>query len=121
MSLRDAKALFKTVFENIQAYDAVLRELENVEMQFELIMSASCFAQLKRHRMATIVSQDYDPSLGVTVPPAVRAIGRQKEFMAMIKKTNSVHELIRQKNPGGRGLRADQRAPQESFNEIERP
>jgi thymidylate synthase ThyX len=100
MSLRDAKALFKTVFENIQAYDAVLRELENVEMQFELIMSASCFAQLKRHRMATIVSQDYDPSLGVTVPPAVRAIGRQKEFMAMIRKTNSVHELIRQKNPG---------------------
>ncbi|RPH88636.1 MAG: FAD-dependent thymidylate synthase [Deltaproteobacteria bacterium] len=100
MSLRDAKALFKTVFENIQAYDAVLRELENVEMQFELIMSASCFAQLKRHRMATIVSQDYDPSLGVTVPPAVRAIGRQKEFMAMIRKTNSVHALIRQKNPG---------------------
>jgi flavin-dependent thymidylate synthase len=100
MSLRDAKALFKTIFENIQAYDAVLRELENVEMQFELIMSASCFAQLKRHRMATIVSQDYDPSLGVTVPPAVRAIGRQKEFMAMIQKTDSVHELIRQKNPG---------------------
>lgn len=99
MSLRDAKALFKAVFENIQAYDAVLRELENVEMQFELIMSASCFAQLKRHRMATIVSQDYDPSLGVTIPPAIRAIGRQKEFMAMIKKTNRIYEFIKKKNP----------------------
>ncbi len=99
MSLRDAKALFKAVFENIQAYDAVLRELENVEMQFELIMSASCFAQLKRHRMATILSQDYDPSLGVTIPPAIRAIGRQKEFMAMIKKTNRIYEFIKKKNP----------------------
>lgn len=99
MSPRDAKTLFKTAFAHIQAFDAVLRELENIDMQFDLIMSASCFAQLKRHRMATLVSQDYNPSLGVTIPPAIRAIGRQKEFMAMIKKTNGVYELIRQKNP----------------------
>ncbi|MHB8138504.1 MAG: FAD-dependent thymidylate synthase [Smithellaceae bacterium] len=99
MSPGDAKALFKIVFKNIQAYDAVLRELENIDMLFELIMSASCFAQLKRHRMATIISQDYNPALGVTVPPAVRAIGRQKEFMAMIKKTDGAYETIRQKNP----------------------
>ena len=99
MSLRETKALFKTVFENIQAYDAVLRELESVDLQFELTVSASCFAQLKRHRMATIVSQDYDPALGVTIPPAVRAIGRQKEFMAMIHKINGVYNLIRQKHP----------------------
>ncbi len=100
MSLRDTKTLFKTIFENIQSYDAALRELENIDIQFEMIMSASCFAQLKRHRMATLISQDYDPALGVTVPPAVRAIGRQKEFTAMIKKTNSVYALIKEKNPG---------------------
>ena len=99
MSLRDAKGLFKTVFENIQPYDAVLRELENVDLLFELILSASCFAQIKRHRMATIVSQDYDPALGVTLPKAVRAIGRQKDFMAMIKKTNSAYAIIREQNP----------------------
>ncbi len=99
MSPGDAKALFKIVFKNIQAYDAVLRELENIDMLFELTMSASCFAQLKRHRMATIISQDYNPTLGVTVPPAVRAIGLQKEFMAMIKKTDGAYETIRQKNP----------------------
>ncbi|MRR15486.1 MAG: FAD-dependent thymidylate synthase [Deltaproteobacteria bacterium] len=99
MSPRAARALFKIVFENIQPYDAALRELENADLHFELIMSASCFAQLKRHRMATLVSQDYDPGLGVTVPPAVRAIGRQKDFMALIKKTNGAYEQIRQKNP----------------------
>lgn len=99
MTLRDVKALFKTALADMQSYDAALREFENIDLHFELIMSASCFAQLKRHRMATIVNQDYDPALGVTVPPAIRAIGRQKQFMAMVKKTNSVHELIKQKNP----------------------
>jgi flavin-dependent thymidylate synthase len=99
MKPAEAKTLFKTLFRYIQSYDAVLRELENIDMLFELIMSASCFAQLKRHRMATIISQDYTPALGVTIPPAVRAIGRQKEFMSMIKKTNSAYEIIRHKNP----------------------
>jgi len=99
MSPRDARTLFKIAFENIQPYDAAPRELENVDLHFELIMSASCFAQLKRHRMATLVSQDYDPDLGVTVPPAVRAIGRQKDFMAVIKKTNGAYKQIRQRDP----------------------
>lgn len=99
MSPRSAKILFKKAFENMQPFDAALRELENVDLLFEMVMSASCFAQLKRHRMATLISQDYDPALGVTVPPAVHAIGRQKEFMAMIRTTNSVYEGIHQKNP----------------------
>lgn len=100
MNRKEAKTLFQTVFSQAQAYDAALRELENVDLLFELTMSASCFAQLKRHRMATIISQDYDPHLGVTVPQAVRAIGRQKEFKAVITKTNEVYELIRRRHPG---------------------
>lgn len=99
MSARDLKALIKTAFENIQSYDAVLRELENVDLQFELIMSASCFAQLKRHRMATIIAQDYDPHLGVTIPPSVRAIGKQKEFLGVICRTEKAYDQIRKKLP----------------------
>ncbi len=99
MSARDKKILFKSAFANIKPYDAVLREMENVDLQFELTVSASCFAQLKRHRMATIISQDYDPRLGVTIPAAVRAIGSQKEFMEVIKKTNDAYEQIIKKQP----------------------
>ena len=99
MSMRDKKILLKDAFANIKLYDAVLRELENVDLQFELVVSASCFAQLKRHRMATIISQDYDPQLGVTVPAAVRKVGSQKEFMEVIEKTNDAYEQIRQKQP----------------------
>jgi flavin-dependent thymidylate synthase len=99
MSARDKTLLFKSAFANIKPYDAVLRELENVDLQFELVMSASCFAQLKRHRMATIISQDYEPRLGVTIPAAVRKVGRQKEFMEVIKKTNDAYKQIKQKQP----------------------
>ena len=99
LSARDKTILFKNAFANIKPYDAVLRELENVDLQFELTLSASCFAQLKRHRMATIIAQEYDPRLGVTLPEAVRAVGSQKEFMKIIKKTNDAYDEIKQKEP----------------------
>ena len=99
MSVRDAKALFKTAFEYLQSYDAVLRELENVHLQFELVTSASGFAQIKRHRMATIIAQDYDLQLGVTVPPSVRAIGRQKEFKEIMRRTEDAYFQIQKKLP----------------------
>ncbi len=99
MSMRDKKILFKSVFANMKLYDAVLRELESVDLQFELIVSASCFAQLKRHRMATIISQDYDPLLGVTIPAAVRKVGGLKNFTKVIKKTNEAYGKIQQKQP----------------------
>ena len=99
LSPRDLKGLFKTVLENAQSYDAVVREFENVDLHFEMSISASCFAQLKRHRMATVITQDYNPALGVTVPPSVRAIGWQKEFLQVMAKTNDVYDRIRRKNP----------------------
>lgn len=44
-------------------------------MTFELVVSASCFAQLKRHRMATLTVLPYDPALGITIPPAITDAG----------------------------------------------
>jgi len=96
---RELKGLLRTVFENMQPYDAALRELENIDLQFELVVSASCFAQLKRHRMATVIAQDYDPRLGVTVPPSVSAAGLQKDFMAVMRATERAQDRIRHKLP----------------------
>ena len=83
----------------MQPHDAALRELETIDLQFELVMSASCFAQLKRHRMATIISQDYDPGLGVTIPQAVCIIGQQKQFLEIMHRTQDVYEQIKKKAP----------------------
>jgi len=99
MTPREKRVLFKTAFENLQVHDAVLREMENVDLQFELILSASCFAQLKRHRMSTIIAQDYDPQLGVTVPSSIRAIRQQNNFMEIMRSTQNAYEQISKKAP----------------------
>jgi flavin-dependent thymidylate synthase len=99
MTPREKRDFFKTAFANLQSHDAVLRELENVDLQFELILSSSCFAQLKRHRMSTIIAQDYNPQLGVTMPPSIKAIGQQKAFMDIMRHTQNAYEQIRNKAP----------------------
>jgi flavin-dependent thymidylate synthase len=97
MDRREKEGLIKTVLRHIKAYDPVLREFENVDLHFELVISASCFAQMKRHRMAAITGQEYDTSLGVTIPPSIKEIGMDKPFRQMISKTEKAYELIKQK------------------------
>jgi hypothetical protein len=99
LSPAEREALFKASFRRMKAWDTPLREFENVDLQFDLVVSASCFAQLKRHRMATLVTQDYDPALDVTVPPAVAAIGMEKPFREMTARTEEAFETIRRAAP----------------------
>jgi flavin-dependent thymidylate synthase len=86
--------LFKTALAPMEFYDPVQREFEFAELTFELTVSSSCFAQLKRHRLATLTAQPYDPSLGVTVPPSIKDTGAEPEFRAVIDRTNEVHGLL---------------------------
>lgn len=52
----------------LERHDSVWREFETVRFVFEIILSASCYAQLKRHRIATLLPQPYDPELGLSIP-----------------------------------------------------
>ncbi len=64
------REILATALRDLAPHDPVLREFEHAHLRFELVVSATCFAQLKRHRMATLTTQDYDPRLGITVPPS---------------------------------------------------
>ncbi|MCP2519954.1 FAD-dependent thymidylate synthase [Candidatus Aminicenantes bacterium AC-335-K20] len=99
MSREQKREFIKTSFKYMKSYDAVLREFENVDLIFELIMSASCFAQLKRHRMATIIKQDYNPELGFVIPTSIKDCGLEKDFCELIEKTNEVFYRIEKYNP----------------------
>jgi hypothetical protein len=96
MDTHEKEALIRTAVKHIKSYDPVLREFENAELHFELLISASCFAQMKRHRMATITCQDYDPTLGTTVPPAVSEIGMNKTFMGIVTETEKTYDQIKE-------------------------
>ena len=62
------EAIIAKTIRALAPHDPVWREFESIRFVFELTVSASCYAQLKRHRMATLVPQRYDPFLGIEVP-----------------------------------------------------
>ncbi|MDD5085933.1 MAG: FAD-dependent thymidylate synthase, partial [Candidatus Omnitrophica bacterium] len=86
--------MFKTAAQHMEFYDSVLREFEYVNLTFELVISAACFGQLKRHRLSTQTYQPYDPRLGVTIPEAIIAAGLEKQFMEVVERTNDAYEVI---------------------------
>ncbi len=99
LSNGEKEAVVKTACRHMAVYDAPLREFETADLLFEATVSATCFAQMKRHRMATIISQDYDPGLGVTVPPMIREVGMEGPFMDTIEKTNEAYRRIASLSP----------------------
>ena len=95
-SRRQKLELVKRVFENMEFYDVPPREFELAGLTYDVIVSASCFAQLKRHRMMTLLAQPYNPALGVTVPPSIKEIKEQKKFMEIIRKTNETWRVLKE-------------------------
>ncbi len=88
-----------TSMRHLELYDAMLREFEHVHCTFEVSLSAACFGQLKRHRMMTLTAQPYDPSLGLTVPPAVREAGLGDEMRALAERAGELSTRLGQVAP----------------------
>ena len=86
------KEFFAETMKFISAFDSLPREFEFTgDLKFELVVSASNFAQLKRHRLMTILAQDYDPSLGITIPPSIKAIGAENELTDVCRRSEELY------------------------------
>ena len=94
LSPRGRRELFKTAFKRLEFFDFPLREFEHAELTFALTISASCYAQLKRHRMATLTAQPYDPGLGITIPPSIEAVGMADELRAVVAGTEETYAAL---------------------------
>jgi len=57
-------------------------------------ISSSCFAQLKRHRIATIISTDYNPKFGYTVPKSIDGIKQEDIFRDVMEKSEKMYEIL---------------------------
>ena len=99
LSEEKKKEIFKTTWKNAQFYDSMPREFEYANHSFNIVLSAACFGQLKRHRMSTIISQAYDVSLGLTIPESIKEVGMEKYFKEIADETNSVYDKIYNTNP----------------------
>jgi thymidylate synthase ThyX len=91
--IRDASIRYKT------KHDPLLREYELCgSFVAEMVMSSSAFAQMKRHRMNTIISQDYDVNLGVTIPDSIIGIEKEDEFMKVMELSNEFYDQMKSDN-----------------------
>ncbi|MEA2095730.1 MAG: FAD-dependent thymidylate synthase [Candidatus Cloacimonadota bacterium] len=86
------KEFFKEALKYISAFDSVSREFELTgDLKFELVVSASNFAQLKRHRLMTLLAQDYDPTLGITIPDSIKAIEAEKDLNDVCRRSEKLY------------------------------
>ncbi len=99
MTDSEKERIYKTAWQNMQFYDSMLREFEYVNLTFNIALSSACFGQLKRHRMSTITSQDYDPRLGLTIPESMKEIGMDGFFKEIADKSAEVYEKINNEIP----------------------
>ncbi len=99
LNFEEKKSLYIELFRFMEFFDAPPRDFEFPQITFQAVISASNFAQLKRHRIATLISGDYDTAFGNIIPPNIKIIGMEDEFNHIITETNAVYRQIKEKYP----------------------
>jgi flavin-dependent thymidylate synthase len=90
---------YKTIFKDLGEHDALYREFEDVNFVYEIVLSASAFAQLKRHRMMSISKQPYDVKLGYTTPPSIIETKQRDIFEKVMDETENAYKKIAKTAP----------------------
>jgi flavin-dependent thymidylate synthase len=89
----------KSVLNGLHEHDALYREFEAINFVFEVTLSSSAFAQMKRHRMMTITKQPYDIKLGYTTPPSIIETKQEPIFESIMAETEKAYRQVAKANP----------------------
>jgi hypothetical protein len=92
-------SIFKTALANMEFYDSPPREFEHAQLTFEVSVSAASYGQLKRHRMMSQTVQQYDPSLGLTIPQSIKDAGMEQQFTEHAAKAEKLFYKIKKDYP----------------------
>lgn len=94
----EKKERIYNIFRLLKKHDQLPRLFESIILEYELIMSASCYAQFKRHRMMTQIPQSYSFALGIEIPPLVFECGFKEKILEHSQKALSLYNLIYKTN-----------------------
>ena len=92
--------IFDRLYDLLGMHDSVGREFEMSDFTFGIQLSASAFAQLKRHRMATIIDSEYVPAVGCIVPDSIDAVGGKEIFLTAIEEADAFYYDTYKQYPG---------------------
>ncbi len=88
---------WREVFRGMTEHDAAPREFELATLQFQVKVSACCYGQLKRHRMATLLPAPYHPDDGFMLPPSFAEAGLAEKFeQAARQAANASRDLAKE-------------------------
>tara|TARA_Y100000310_G_C20677075_1_gene813698 strand:+ start:114 stop:1628 length:1515 start_codon:yes stop_codon:yes gene_type:complete len=74
-------------------------ELQQSSFTWEVILSAACFGQVKRHRIMSLTTVPYDPNLGITVPETVKQVGLKSEMQDICDASAELFYTIAEQEP----------------------
>lgn len=77
-----------------KVHDPKLREYELGDRIAEITLSSSAFAQLKRHRMNTLISQEYLPNCSITNPESVINTSLQKDLIEIANESSMFYKKM---------------------------
>ena len=93
----EKRALIANAHGYLNSYDPIRRELELGSFIFSITLSASAYAQLKRHRIASLICQEYDVELGCTVPPKITDANGADIFNEAMDRANQMYRKLIEK------------------------
>ncbi len=96
----EKKRLFNLACNRMSAFNQPPRAFELVDCLIQTSVSSSCFAQIKRHRMATIIRSEYHPDYGYVIPEIFRATGSHKAIARTLESLKPVYEQLEEKKRG---------------------
>ncbi|RPH94029.1 FAD-dependent thymidylate synthase [candidate division KSB1 bacterium] len=94
LTAEQTERVWREMYRNMSEHDGPAREFELAEITFEAFISASCFAQLKRHRMLTLLPQPYFAENGFIIPPSIEEAGMRPRFTDTVNRSTENAALL---------------------------
>ncbi|MGA1821350.1 MAG: FAD-dependent thymidylate synthase [Thermoplasmatota archaeon] len=94
MSDEELIELLLPIFRHYPPHASLHRSFELMDLTFDFEISASGFAQLKRHRMATIISQDYMHDRWEIPELMLHTADLTTEYLDLLKRSSELYQEI---------------------------
>ena len=98
MAAAHREQIFEQLFSSMKPWSTMPRAFETAVFRFEVACSSSCFAQLKRHRMASLLLGGRSDA--IVVPPLLARLGLQHEWATLRADCASLAARLDEQLPG---------------------